>query len=418
MMMTNGNRPAENSARLQTGMSRSIAILILAMTFATSRGSAQSGVPCAGAQAGKVACLFSDVVTGAVRSVNPSFSLDPKLPLGTSVISTQLTSSLPMPAPASGYVFEYDPNLGTARAERQSYGPIFTQRAETIGLHKFSFGVSSETFVFDKIDGLDLHKLPGQLTVGDFSTSGQFNHDFRISQNIVSMIYGVHDRIDISAAIPFSTVDYGLSYSGTYKSANTNQTAFVSTGASHRSAAGLGDVNVQVKGTVIRGERFAVALGAMLRLPTGDEYNVLGSGAPGIRPFVAASFVYKKFSPHVNIGYLFNGKSVLAADSILSGEKRRIPSQFQYAAGVDAGVTARLTLAFDFLGFEAVHADRLQLYSPQPFTRESFNVSNGAAGFKVRVFGNVLLQASALFRLNDSGLRSRITPLVGMSYEF
>ena len=160
-----------------------------------------------------------------------------------------------------------------------------------------------------------------------------------------------------------------------------------------------GDISVQVKGTLFRTERAAVAFGTSLRLPTGDAYNALHFGAAGIRPFVAASVIYKKFSPHVNLGYLFNGRSVLAADNILSGQKGRIPSQVQYAAGVDAGVTQRLTVAFDILGFEAIHAGRVHANSLQPFTRESFNVINGAAGFKARLFGNVIFQANLLFRL-------------------
>src|SRR6185312_13560871 len=96
-------------------------------------GYAQSGGPCSGPQRGKVGCLFPDVVLGAIQNVDPAFPIDPKLPLGTALIATQLTTALPMPAPSAGYTYEYDPNLGTSLAERQSYGPIFGQRAETIG---------------------------------------------------------------------------------------------------------------------------------------------------------------------------------------------------------------------------------------------------------------------------------------------
>ncbi len=391
---------------------------ILSVILLAIPGNAQSAGPCAGAQAGKIACLFSDVVGGSVQSVNPSFVLDPRLPLGTSVISTQLTSALPMPAPAAGYIYQYDPNLGTARAERQSYGPIFGQRAETIGLHRFSLGLTSQSFAFDSVDGIDLHHQPAQLMVGDYVSSNQFDHDLRIGQNVLTAIYGLRERVDVSVAVPFSTVDYNLRYSGSFKSANPNEPAFSAAGSGHRTARGIGDVNVQIKGTVLHSDRLSVAAGATLRLPTGDEYNILGAGAAGIRPFVVASFLYKRLAPHINLGYLFNGKSVLAADSILSGEKRRIPSQFQYAIGADAGINDHLTLAFDVLGFEAVHAPRLGDYPVVSFTRESFNVTNGSAGFKVRILGNVIFQANLLFRLNDAGLRSRITPLVGLSYAF
>jgi len=416
MTSANSYRVAESASRPRPERRR-LALMIVALPLFADCAVAQNAMPCAGAQAGKVACLFSDVLGRAAQSADPGFQLNPQMPFGTSVISTEMTTALPVPAPASGYVFKYDPSLGTARAERQSYGPIFAERAETIGRHKLSFGFSSQTFVFDKIDGADLHNQTAQIVVGDFQTSNRFSHDFQITQNIFSAIYGVNDRIDISAAIPFSTVDYKLSYTGTYKSAIPGYPVFTVNGAGHRSASGLGDVNVQVKGTILRSERAAVAAGAMVRLPTGDPYNVLGAGAAGIRPFVAASFIYKRVSPHVNVGYLWNGKSVLAAENILSGERRRIPSQFQYIVGADAGITSRLTLAADLLSFEAIHAGRVLPDSPQPASRGSYNVSNGAIGLKLRVFGNVLFQANMLFGLNQAGLRSKPTPLIGLTYE-
>ena len=57
-------------------------------------------------------------------------------------------------------------------------------------------------------------------------------------------------------------------------------------------------------------------LGLDLRVPTGDEENLLGAGAPGVKPFMAWSASYDTFSPHFNFGYLWNGSSILAGDPI------------------------------------------------------------------------------------------------------
>src|SRR5262249_17039525 len=146
MTTPNRNRLAGMFARLHAGLWRRIAIATVSLTCFSNHSVAQVGVPCLTAQTGKVGCLFPQVIGRAAQTARPWYQLDPGIPLGTSVISTQMTSALPMPAPASGYVYQYDPNLGTARAERQSYGPIFAERAETIGRHKFSFGFSSQTF--------------------------------------------------------------------------------------------------------------------------------------------------------------------------------------------------------------------------------------------------------------------------------
>lgn len=220
-------------------------IAMLSIALWAGPGHAQSANPCFGTQAGKVACLLTDVVLGAVQNVNPAFQLDPRIPLGTSVISTQLTSALPMPAPAAGYRYQYDPNLGTARAERQSYGPIFGERAETIGLHKFSLGFTNNLFRFDRVDGIDLKDQPNQLVLDDNAVSNHFQHDLRIGQRILTGIYGLRERVDISVAVPFSSVTYQLGYHGSYQSISTNQHLFDAAGKGQRTAQGLGDIQAR-----------------------------------------------------------------------------------------------------------------------------------------------------------------------------
>ena len=48
----------------------------------------------------------------------------------------------------------------------------------------------------------------------------------------------------------------------------------------------------------------------------------------------------------------------------------------------------------------------------------SFNEINAAAGFKVNVFGRLLVDLNVLVRLNNEGLRDKISPLVGLEYAF
>ena len=79
-------------------------------------------------------------------------------------------------------------------------------------------------------------------------------------------------------------------------------------------AGGIGDILLRVKGTVMREGPRSLAAGVDLRLPTGDELNLLGSGAPGVRPFAALSRSFGGASPHLNVAYQWNGQSVLAGD--------------------------------------------------------------------------------------------------------
>ena len=54
------------------------------------------------------------------------------------------------------------------------------------------------------------------------------------------------------------------------------------------------------------------ALGLDVRLPTGDEMELTGTGTTGLQPFVIWSATVDRVSPHVNAGYQWNGASVLA----------------------------------------------------------------------------------------------------------
>ena len=68
---------------------------------------------------------------------------------------------------------------------------------------------------------------------------------------------------------------------------------------------------MRAKYTAIRWKNGAFATGLDARLPTGDEYNFLGAGSVGARPFFALSYRLGNLSPHANFGYQWNGNSVL-----------------------------------------------------------------------------------------------------------
>ena len=176
----------------------------------------------------------------------------------------------------------------------------------------------------------------------------------------------------------------------------------------------------------------ALAVGTDFRAPTGDEENLLGSGAPGVKPFASLTFVHKAVAPHVNVGYQWNGNSILAGN-VAAKTKKDLPDQFLYTFGVDVGATKRLTLAFDVLGQRVINSPKL-FASNDSFSTlsgsavvfpnisfkpdQSFNVINGSAGFKVNPVRNLLVGVNVLFKMNDAGLRDKATPLIGFEYTF
>ena len=369
------------------------------------------------------------------------------LPFNTAV-AAQLTS-LPIPSPASGFTYSFDAALGVYRRSGQSFGPILAERAETIGKGKFFFGFSQQQFSFDSLDGLDLSKVPSVFThqagapepaIGqDLITTENFL-DIRIGQTTTFFTYGLLDRLDVSVALPYLTASMNVNSDATiqrigtatrpnihyFLDANGNVTNRGEFNAA-RSASGMGDVIFRIKGTVLRTGPAWLALGADLRMPTGDEYDFLGSGALGAKGFAALSVRSKHISPHINAGYQWNDSSVLAGD-IRTGRKGHLPNQFTYAVGFDAGVSEKFTLAFDVLGAHIYKARRVrqetftaadgQKFPQIAFDQKAANITTAAAGFKVNPISTMLVSFNLLMKVNDSGLRDRVAPLIGVSYSF
>jgi len=257
-----------------------------------------------------------------------------------------------------------------------------------------------------------------------------------VSQFTTYVTVGVSERFDVSAALKFVVNDLKIvSDARIQRLGTTNElTHFyrLADGSvgdrrvfyAQGRAAGLGDVTVRLKGRLDRTK----ALGVDIRLPTGDQMNLLGTGAPGIQPFAILSTTYRRVSPHVNGSYQWNGSSILAGNPA-AGESADFPDQVAYAVGADLAVRPRLTLALDVLGRYNIKAERLSqqvfvarddvhTFSNIAFSRASFNALSGSIGIKINVADRLLLDGNLLFALDDHGVRDRVTPLIAFEYAF
>jgi hypothetical protein len=368
-----------------------------------------------------------------------------------SQFGTALTSqivSLPLPPPASGFTYEFDPALGVFQRTTTSFGPILSERAETIGARRVSIGFAYQRLSFDSIEGVDLRNIPAVFTHDDAELLGGREDvvttvntiEADVSRSAMFISYGVTNQLDVSIAVPFVAADLVVTSDATIQRIGTTnpETHFFRSleddiGTRRRftafgNASGLGDVTVRLKQTLKRGEKQGVALGVDLRLPTGDERNLLGTGAPGLNPFVAWSGNYGALSPHLNAGYQWNGNSILGGEPG-SGEANDLPDLAQYSAGAVIELHPRVTAAVDLLGRFVIDSPRLRLedfhaldnesvFPNIAFTSGSFNEISAAAGLKVNVFGRLLVDANLLVRLNSPGLRDKISPLLGLEYAF
>jgi hypothetical protein len=365
----------------------------------------------------------------------------------TTAIVGQLVT-VPLPTPASGFTYELDPSTGVFKRSTESFGPILAERAETVGAGRVNIGFAFQRFSFQSVEGLDLDRVPAVFTHDNAQLLGGRQDvittvnsiDASVAQYTTYLTIGITDRFDVSAAMKFVNNDLSVRSVATIQRLGTtnplthffrqndggigNSRVFWAIGH----AAGLGDTTVRLKANIDRRKSSAIAAGLDLRLPTGDQMNLLGTGTAGLAPFVIVSSTVHRVSPHLNASYQWNGQSILAGNPA-TGESAEFPDQLTYAVGADVAMNPRVTLALDALGSYYVDAERLSqepfhaldqtsTFANISFARQSFNALSGSIGLKVNVKGRLLLDGNLLFALDDHGVRDRVVPLFAFEYAF
>jgi hypothetical protein len=367
-------------------------------------------------------------------------------------LTSQLTA-VPVPSPASGFIYKFDAATGTFVRSTRSFGPILADRGETIGKGRVAFSFNQQYFSFDRLDGVPLSAIPAifrhdayQTTPGRSDVISTINTiTASVSQFTGALTFGVTDRFDVSLVVPLVRTRLALLSNATIRRVGTgtnlgvhyfhDENAQGGFGTSRQffadgSAAGVGDLLLRSKATLMREGRRSLAAGLDVRLPTGDEQNLLGAGAAGLKPFAAFSASYGVFAPHANVGYQWNGKSVLAGD-VRGGVKRDLPDQFVYAVGTDVSLNDRLSLVADVIGQRIINSPRLATFpfiatgpagsvalQDLRFQSASYWATNAAAGLKVNVAPRVLVNVNLRFAVGNNGLTDRLSPLVGVEWAF
>jgi hypothetical protein len=364
----------------------------------------------------------------------------------TAMVSQLVT--LPLPSPASGFTYRFDPSLGVFQRSTQSFGPILSERAETVGAGRVSFGVAYQRFSFDTIEGLDLKKVPAVFQHDNASLRGgredvvttSNSIQAKVGQVTVFATIGATDRLDLSIALPVVSNDVAVVSDATIQRLGTTDslthffrqaTGEVGTRrlfTAARRFSGIGDLVVRAKQTLLKGASSGFAVGLDVRVPTGNALELLGTGTAGLGPFAVWSGSFNTISPHVNAGYQWNGASVLAGDPA-AGTSADFPDAVTYSAGADITVSRRMTVAFDVIGRYNIDTERLHqevfhafdgksTFPNIVFEKASFNTLSGSLGFKTNLWSRVLLDVNVLFALDSHGVRDKVTPLIGFEYAF
>jgi hypothetical protein len=388
-------------------------------------------------------------------------------------------ANFPLGSSTGGFTYSFNEQSGLYTRNTESFGPAFTERAATIGRRKFSLGVNYQHTSFDTFGGQDLQDgsisfylphtdcctdlapPPSPQTPGFESDLMQATLTLKATTDTVGVFanYGVTDRLDVGVAIPITHVALEADVQATIlrlstaaapqvhtfvQGENVTEKPFSDSG----SATGLGDVVVRSKYNFLRTPGAWMSLGVDVRLPTGDEDNLIGLGTTQGKFFFIASSSNPRVSPHVNLGFTVSGEGT--RDTLFQFEPLGVSDEFNYAGGVEIVAHPKLTLLADFLGRTLIDAGTLELetrtfdfragaasnpataplqtsstnpITGQPYEQLALREGNlslllGSAGFKYNAGTNLLVNANVLFPITDAGLRDRLTFAFGVDYAF
>jgi len=359
-------------------------------------------------------------------------------------------SNFPLGSSAGGFTFAYDPSTGTFNRTSETFGPSFAERAVTLGRRRMSFGMTYMHTGYSSLDGHDLSKgsivfnllhqdlTPPSYVEGDV-VQAKLGLDLTTNTTAFQFAVGATNRLDVGIAVPIVHIDSKLTYHATILDfathtvsplthifANGTKTADFSTSGE---ATGIGDIVLRGKYRLRDVGRSNLALGLDLRLPTGDESNMLGTGYAQTKAYaILSGRAGDRLAPHANLGYTFGR----------SGNAALNPSdQVDYNGGVEVLVTPRVTFVADVLGRRFNHSNRLSdTLTPHTFQQgataaiettqlQSIGLSDQAlwstlatTGVKINVWRNWLLSAHLLAPVGRAGLRIKPTPVLGFDYAF
>ncbi len=360
-------------------------------------------------------------------------------------------AEFPFSSASGGSTFRFEG--GAPVRTSTSAGPVFAERAMTLGKGRALAGFSYNSFHYTSLRGVNLNAI--QLTFthenvtgpGCDSVAGRscdpmgvpnlendimpFVLSLDIDVKLASFVltYGITDRLDVGVALPIvSTSLMGHSdariipfggptaahfFAGTPANPVLEAQRFV-----QGTASGLGDVAARAKLNVHSTEQTSIAVLADARFPTGSSRDLLGSGRFSGRLVAVLSSRYGDFSPHVNFGYLYRGGGTRNDAIVATG-------------GFDHLLAPWATLAMDIVSALQVGESKLvvpgAVHYEVPFSRtvETTTLPNsrddlvdGSVGLKLQAARNVTIVANTLWPLNRGGLRANVLWTLGAEYNF
>jgi hypothetical protein len=322
--------------------------------------------------------------------------------------------ALPISSSSGGFIYRFNPALGTVERASDSFGAFFVERALTSGRGQTSLGVTYRQSRFNRLDDRSLedgtfvttaNRLAGEAAPFDVETL-----TLRLEASTFTIFgsYGVTDRLEVGAAVPI--VDLALSgeRQNVYRGAVFQQ----ATGTAF--ATGLADIALRAKYSLVQTRTVGVAADVDLRLPTGSEEQLLGAGRPSVRAAGIASFEGHRFGTHVTAGLRRGGVS----DEVTFGTALvfAVAPRFNVVGEIFG---RRLDTRARIAAATAPHPQLPNVATTRLLAdRTGTTTAQGLAGVKWNIARTWLLNANVLVPLTNTGLTGRLTPSIALDYTF
>jgi hypothetical protein len=359
--------------------------------------------------------------------------------------------NIPIGSTSGGETFRFEGGVPVRTST--SAGPIFAERAQTLGRGRVLAGISRTGFRFATLRGVDMRDINLVFTHQNVDFDGcdaQFGADctlygvpllendemdFHLSMDLtvhvtsMYLTYGVSDRFDFGLVVPIVQAafrgeseaqirPFGGTTAAHYFAGTADNPVLSASRQSLGSSAGLGDVAMRLKLNLRETPDASFALLVDGRFPTGSQEDLLGSGKFSGRTLVILNSKFGDFSPHLNAGYLYHA-STQQNDAVLG------------TVGFDHKLSDAFTLAADLVTELQVGDSKLPLPGvvtyESPFRRTvnptnipemRDDVVNGSFGFKLTPARNTTIVLNTLFPLNRGGLRPNLVYTAGIEYTF
>ncbi|HEY9225057.1 MAG TPA: hypothetical protein VIP11_00325 [Gemmatimonadaceae bacterium] len=361
-------------------------------------------------------------------------------------------ANAPIGSTSGGETFRFEGGVPVKTST--SGGPIFAERAQTLGKGRTVVGIGRSSSHLSSLRGVDLHDIEGFFThqnvdfAGCDSTVGglscklmgvpnlendvmqfKLNLDLRVRVTSLYATMGLTDNFDVGVVVPVistsltgessaQVIPFGGPTAAHFFAGTPSSPTLTGTRSVEGTATGLGDVAVRTKFGLQQSARTHVALLGEARFATGNEDDLLGLGSFVSRGLAVISANFGAFSAHANTGFLYRASKT--QNSAVLG-----------TLGFDDLITDHVTIAADLVAEMQVGKTRLQLPAPvqydYPFKRTinpttipniADNIVNGSFGFKFETGRGFSIVTNALVPLNRGGLRPNLALSSALEYAF